>query len=84
VETDTKTDTHTHTDTQTKYSNPRCACAPRVNEWVVNNLLSGMAVDDVSALLQIFIRIAALVSAYALIVIGSQKGVVLRIFLNSI
>ena len=22
--------THTHTDTQTKYSNPRCACAPRV------------------------------------------------------
>ena len=26
-----ETDTHTHTDTQTKYSNPRCACAPRVN-----------------------------------------------------
>ena len=23
--------THTHTDTQTKYCNPRCACAPRVN-----------------------------------------------------
>ena len=22
---------HTHTDTQTKYRNPRCACAPRVN-----------------------------------------------------
>ena len=25
------TDTHTHTDTQTKYSNPRCACTPRLN-----------------------------------------------------
>jgi len=24
-------DRHTHTDTQTKYSNPRCACASRVN-----------------------------------------------------
>ena len=24
--------THTQTDTQTKYRNPRCACAPRVNE----------------------------------------------------
>ena len=23
--------THTQTDTQTKYCNPRCACAPRVN-----------------------------------------------------
>jgi len=31
VETDTQTDRHTHTDTQTKYSNPRCAGAPRVN-----------------------------------------------------
>jgi len=31
VETDTQTHTHTHTDTQAKYSNPRCACAPRVN-----------------------------------------------------
>jgi len=33
VETDTHTHRHTdtHTDTQTKYSNPRCACAPRVN-----------------------------------------------------
>ena len=25
------THTHTHTDRPTKYSNPRCACAPRVN-----------------------------------------------------
>jgi len=25
--------TDTHTDTQTKYSNPRCACAPRVNNY---------------------------------------------------
>ena len=25
------THTHTHTHTQTKYRNPRCACAPRVN-----------------------------------------------------
>ena len=37
--TDTQTHRHTHrhtdthTDTQTKYSNPRCACAPRVNDW---------------------------------------------------
>ena len=23
------------TDTQTKYSNPRCACAPRVNYYVI-------------------------------------------------
>ena len=27
----THTQTHRHTDTQTKYRNPRCACAPRVN-----------------------------------------------------
>ena len=26
------THTHTHTDRQTKYCNPRCTCAPRVNE----------------------------------------------------
>ena len=26
--------THTHTHTQTKYSNPRCACTPRVNKNV--------------------------------------------------
>ena len=26
--------TDTHTDTQTKYCNPRCACAPRVNNRV--------------------------------------------------
>ena len=26
------TDTHTDTHTQTKYCNPRCACAPRVND----------------------------------------------------
>ena len=32
METDTQTHTHTHTDTQTKYSNPRCACAPRVKK----------------------------------------------------
>ena len=25
-------DTHVHTYTQDNYSNPRCACAPRVNE----------------------------------------------------
>ena len=25
-------DTHTHTHTQDNYSNPRCACAPRVNK----------------------------------------------------
>ena len=25
-------DTHTHTHTQDDYSNPRCACAPRVNK----------------------------------------------------
>ena len=29
--THTQTQTHRHTDTQTKYCNPRCACAPRVN-----------------------------------------------------
>ena len=32
METDTQTHRHTHTDTQTQYSNPRCACAPRVND----------------------------------------------------
>ena len=26
--------THTQTHTQTKYCNPRCACAPRVNETI--------------------------------------------------
>ena len=26
------THTHTHTHTQDDYSNPRCACAPRVNK----------------------------------------------------
>ena len=26
------THTDTHTDTQTKYCNPRCTCAPRVND----------------------------------------------------
>ena len=26
--------THRQTDTQTKYSNPHCACAPRVNEHI--------------------------------------------------
>ena len=26
--------TEGRTDTQTDYSNPRCACTPRVNEWV--------------------------------------------------
>ena len=33
IKVDRQTDrqTHTHTDGQTKYSNPRCACAPRVN-----------------------------------------------------
>ena len=29
---DTQTHTHTHTHTQYDYRNPRCACAPRVNE----------------------------------------------------
>jgi len=38
VETDTQTDTHT--DTQTKYSNPRCACAPRVNDSAVPELMA--------------------------------------------
>ena len=26
--------THTHRDRQSKYSNPHCACAPRVNQGV--------------------------------------------------
>ena len=26
---------NTHTDRQSKYSNPRCACAPRVNDVVM-------------------------------------------------
>ena len=30
-----ETDTHTHTDTQNDYRNPRCACAPRVNDYIV-------------------------------------------------
>ena len=30
--TQTHTQTHRHTDTQNDYRNPRCACAPRVNE----------------------------------------------------
>ena len=29
---ETHTHTDTHTDTQNDYRNPRCACAPRVNE----------------------------------------------------
>ena len=29
---DRQTDRQTNTDTQTKYSDPRCACAPRVNK----------------------------------------------------
>ena len=29
---ETDTHTHTHTDTQNDYRNPRCACAPRVND----------------------------------------------------
>ena len=33
---DTLTHTHTHTHTQDDYRNPRCACAPRVN----NNIFS--------------------------------------------
>ena len=32
--------THTHTDRQTKYSNPRCACAPRVNDNMTSILYS--------------------------------------------
>ena len=31
--------TYTHTYTQDNYSNPRCACAPRVNEQKVGMLL---------------------------------------------
>ena len=34
IEVDRQTDTHTHTDGQTKYRNPRCACAPRVNQFI--------------------------------------------------
>ena len=30
---DTHTHTHRHTDTQNDYCNPRCACAPRVNNY---------------------------------------------------
>ena len=32
-----ETHTHTHTHTRDDYSNPRCACAPRVNETVLDD-----------------------------------------------
>ena len=32
LDTQTHKHTHTHTHTQSDYRNPRCACAPRVNE----------------------------------------------------
>ena len=33
----TYTHTHIHTYTQDNYSNPRCACAPRVNKTECSN-----------------------------------------------
>ena len=32
-------DRHTNTHTQTKYCNPRCACAPRVNDTTLDSSL---------------------------------------------
>ena len=39
---DTHTHIHTyiHTYTQDNYSNPRCACAPRVNESIIESMVS--------------------------------------------
>ena len=33
-------DRHTHIDTQNDYRNPRCACAPRVNESTKSSMYS--------------------------------------------
>ena len=33
------TDTYTYTHTQDNYSNPRCACAPRVNNTLIEHPL---------------------------------------------
>ena len=33
IRADTHIQAYTHTYTQTNYCSPRCACAPRVNEW---------------------------------------------------
>ena len=34
------TQTHTHTHTQDDYRNPRCACAPRVNNYRVLSVIA--------------------------------------------
>jgi len=40
------TNTDTHTGTQSKYSNPRCACAPRVNDQSCELTITNMTVND--------------------------------------
>ena len=37
------TQTHTHTHTQNDYRNPRCACAPRVNDTLMLFISVGVA-----------------------------------------
>ena len=52
METDTHTDTHA--DTQNDYRNPRCACAPRVNECI-KVLISNHATAHTKAGLKIIL-----------------------------
>ena len=59
-----RTDTQTHTHTRDNYSNPRCACAPRINESMTNILLDSciviegpeLTLVDIDNILNIFMK----------------------------
>ena len=64
----THTHKHTHTDTENDYRNPRCACAPGVNNIYGSRYLSFMVITLLMKILSIICHVPSSIFPYSLVV----------------